>query len=144
MDASVAKRHSISAVASSPSILRERFGHLELPAALDERVVDHLGQHLRVSPRRSTSLAPHGRTGCVIPSDSGASTWPQVVRCASPAGPREPANATFHPDGATAPVRPARESSDSRSTAASATVASREGDGAEEDEPLRERVGHAA
>jgi hypothetical protein len=26
------------------------------------------------------TFAPQGRTGCVTPSESGASTWPHVVR----------------------------------------------------------------
>src|SRR5262245_22680803 len=64
-----------------------------------------------LSPERRITFAPHGRTGCVTPSDCGASTWPQVVRCASPVAPRDPAKAMFQPAGAGALVRAAAPAS---------------------------------
>ena len=79
-----------------------------------------------MSPERRITFAPHGRTGCVTPSDWGASTWPQVVRWASPVAPREPAKAMFQPAGAGALVSAAAPSSESRcSTIAAAATADR-------------------
>src|SRR5688572_15442772 len=79
-----------------------------------------------VSPERRITLVRQGRTGCVTPSDWGASTCPHVVRCASPVAPLEPANATFHPAGAGALVSAAAPSSDLRcSTIAAPATAAR-------------------
>src|SRR3954452_24162493 len=56
-------------------------------------------------PKRRSSFAPHGRTGCETPSDFDVRINPQVVRWASPAGPRDAPSAEYHPPpGATAPV----------------------------------------
>ena len=121
--ASVAKRHSISRrpLLESRGTSRERLRHLELPAALDERVVDHLGQHQRVAPPEHELRAAreHGvRDAERLGREHETAGRPlRVAR-----RPARPANAAFHPDGATALVSAARDSSDCRSRAASASA----------------------
>src|SRR5262249_40080267 len=90
--------------------LRESLGDLQLPRApLPSAAPPAPASCLRrppvrpcSPPFRRTSFAPHGRTGWVTPSDFVVSTWPHVVRSASPTGPRDPANALFQPLGASA------------------------------------------
>ena len=138
----VAKRHSSSTVPSIPSIVASSSVTSSWrPGSTSALSITSLSTC--VSPERRITFAPHGRTGCVTPSDCGASTWPQVVRCASPVAPREPANAMFQPAGAGALVRAAAPSSESRcSTIAAAAIADEERDRGEDDETLAEGCGH--
>ena len=140
---SVAKRHSISVVPSSSSMLGERPRSPRAAGRASTSALSITSDSTCVSSRRSTSFAPHGSTGWVTPSDSDD----EHLAARRPLGvARRPARAR---EGRV-PARRGHRAGQPRSRVGLRAArrcererAAEQRDGAEQDEPLRERVRHA-